>query len=198
MNTLSTIRVMTVAVAMVSLQAHAADFTFSDHISYNTDVVQVSFTVNADASPVQLWSDSWRGGLNFDPTLTLWVKAGNGYSRVGENDDDDSIHSGQGFYDAGLALPALAAGQYLVTLGAAPNYANGVALADGFVLDGSAPILVTQWNQPSYDINANDQKGTQWRLHLTGVESAAVVPEPSSFLMLLAGMGVLMAARRRA
>jgi hypothetical protein len=197
MNASSLLRLAATALPFLALQAQAADFSFSNHITYNTDVVHVAFTLDQDAGNVRLWTDSWQGGLNFDPTLTLWVKQGDAYSLVGDNDDDSSIDHGQGFYDAGLSLTALAAGQYLLTLGAAPNYANGSLLSNGFAFDGSAPILVSAWNQPSYDINANDQKGTFWRLNLSGVDSAAAVPEPSGLALALAGVGVMVAAARR-
>lgn len=191
------IRFAAMALPFLASQAQAADFSFSDHITYNTDVVQVAFTLAHETSEVRLWTDSWQGGFNFDPTLTLWVKQGNGYSLVGENDDDSSIDTAQGFYDSGLSLTALAAGQYLVTLSAAPNYATGALLSDGFAFNGSAPILVSEWNQPSYDINANDQKGTFWRLNMSGVDAASAVPEPSSLALLLAGTGALLVAARR-
>ena len=186
-----------VALALSSLQAQAANFSFDGNIAYSTDVVQVAFTLNAASSQVRLWTDSWTDGLNFDPTLTLWIKDGSGYNLVGDNDDDNTIDPAQGFYDAGLSLATLTAGQYLVTLGAAPNYATGTQLSQGFALDGSTPTLISQWNQPSYDINANDQKGTFWRLSLSGVDSAATVPEPATAALILAGLSAMLLSRRR-
>jgi hypothetical protein len=191
------IRLAATALPLLALQAQAADFSFSGHSTYNTDIVQVRFTLDQDATQVNLWTDSWQSGLNFDPTLTLWAKQGADYVKVAENDDDATVHAGQGFYDSGLALQNLTAGQYLVTLGAAPNYANGSLLSGGFAFDGSTPIQIAQWDQPSYDINANDQKGTFWRLQLSGVDAASAVPEPSSLALLLAGAGVWMSLPRR-
>lgn len=199
MNASYLVRLAAAALPLFALQAKSADFSFSGHLTYNTDVVQVAFTLDLDASHVRLWTDSWQSGLNFDPTLTLWAKQGTGYGLVGDNDDESSLDPGQGFYDSGLSLSALAAGQYLLTLGAAPNYASGSLLSNGFAFDGTAPILIPQWNQPSYDINANDQKGSFWQLNLSGVDSAAAVPEPSGLSLVLAGMGVMLTvARRRA
>lgn len=185
------------ALALSSLQAKAANFSFDGDLAYNTDVVQVAFTLNAASSQVRLWTDSWTEGLNFDPTLTLWIQDGSGYTLVGDNDDDHTIDSAQGFYDAGLSLATLMEGQYLVTLGAAPNYANGAQLSQGFALDGSTPTLISQWMQPSHDINANDQKGTFWRLNLSGVDTATTVPEPATAALILAGLSAMLLSRRR-
>ncbi|MDO9002189.1 MAG: DVUA0089 family protein [Aquabacterium sp.] len=185
------------ALALSSLQAQAANFSFDGDLAYNTDVVQVAFTLNAASSQVRLWTDSWTDGLNFDPTLTLWIKDGSGYNLVGDNDDDHTIGPAQGFYDAGLSLATLMAGQYLVTLGAAPNYANGTQLSQGFALDGSTPTLISQWMQPSYNVNANDQKGTFWRLNLSGVDTATTVPEPATAALILAGLSAMLLSRRR-
>lgn len=197
MKAIHPIRTAASMLALFALQVQAADFTFSDHIQYNTDLVQVAFTLDHDAANVRLWTDSWQSGLNFDPTMTVWMRHGADYELVSSNDDDASIDASQGFYDAGLALQAMPAGQYLVTLSAAPNYANGTTLAAGFAFDGTAPILVSAWNQPSYDVNANDQKGTFWRLSLSGVDAASAVPEPSALALLLAGIGVMVARARR-
>lgn len=185
------------ALALSSLQAQAANFSFDGDIAYNTDVVQVAFTLNAASDQVRLWTDSWTEGLNFDPTLTLWIKDGSGYNLVGDNDDDNTIDPAQGFYDAGLSLATLTAGQYLVTLGAAPNYAIGTLLSQGFALDGSTPTLISQWMQPSYNVNANDQKGTFWRLNLSGVDTATTVPEPATSALILAGLSAVLLSRRR-
>ena len=199
MQTLSFVRPAAIATALafIGLHAQAANFNFEGDIAYNTDVVKVAFTLHSDSSPVRLWTDSWTQGLNFDPTLTLWIKEGAGYSLVAANDDDNTIDPTQGFYDAGLSLAPLTAGQYLVTLGAAPNDANGAQLSQGFALDGSTPTLISQWNQPSYDINANDQKGTFWRLNLSGVDTAATVPEPATAAFILAGLSAMLLSRRR-
>ena len=85
MNASYLVRLAAAALPLFALQAKAADFSFSGHLTYNTDVVQVAFTLDLDASHVRLWTDSWQSGLNFDPTLTLWAKQGTGYSLVGDN-----------------------------------------------------------------------------------------------------------------
>jgi len=171
-----------------SLPAMAADFTFSGQISFHNDVVQIDFSLAEAAANVRLWTDSWQGGLNFDPAAALWQAAGSDFSLLAEVDDDDGIAAGQGFYDTGFMLPTLAAGSYRVTLVAAFNAANGNLLSQGFSYGSETPILLTDWNQPSYDPNANDQKGGFWRLNLSGVSQASVVPEPAAWQMLLLGL----------
>ena len=186
------------AAAAFSLPALAADFTVSGQISFHNDVVLVDFSLAGAATNVRLWTDSWQGGLNFDPAAALWLAAGNDFSLLAEVDDDDTVAAGQGFFDAGFVLPTLAAGNYRVTLVAAFNAANGTLLSQGFSYGSETPILLTEWNQPSYDPNANDQKGGFWRLNLNGVDSVTVVPEPASALLLALGLMGLIGLTRTA
>lgn len=186
-------------VGMTSLSAQAADFNFSGQIVYNTDVVQIDFTL-ASAGDVTLWTDSWQSGLNFDPVLGLFGGANQALLQV--IDDNDGTIANAGYYDSGAVLSQLAAGTYRLTLGAAANDAVGPLLANGFALDGTTPIKLVDWNQPSYDMNANDQKGGLWQLHLSGaaVQQAAVVPEPGIWALMFGGLlalGVLRARQSR-
>ncbi len=185
---------------LAALPAAAADFSFSGQIRFHNDVVQIDFSLAAPATNVRIWTDSWLGGLNFDPAAALWRASGSDFGLLAEVDDDDTVAPGQGFYDTGFVLPTLAAGQYRISLVAAFNGANGSLLSQGFRYDSQSPILLTEWNQPSYDPNANNQKGGFWRLNLTGVTQASVVPEPASGVMTLLGLGLLaaIATRRRA
>jgi hypothetical protein len=181
-----------------TVPAAAADFSLSGEISFHNDVVQVDFSLAAPATNVRIWTDSWLNGLNFDPAAALWRASGGDFTRLAEVDDDDTIGPGQGFYDTGFLLPTLAAGNYRVTVVAAFNAANGNLLSQGFSYGSQTPILLTQWNQPSYDPNANDQKGGFWRLNLSGVTQATVVPEPAAWQLLGLGLAALLAGRARA
>nr|WP_316639755.1 DVUA0089 family protein [uncultured Roseateles sp.] len=185
------------ALTLAALSAQAADFAFAGQAGYNTDLVQVSFSLDADSAGVMVWTDSWKSGLNFDPVVAVWAKTAGGYTLLSEVDDDDSIGAGQGAFDAGLQFGALAAGQYRVTLAAAPNYARGGTLAAGFAFDGQTPVALADWTQPSNNPNTNDQKGGYWSLHLSGVSQAAAVPEPSSWALLVAGLALCLPAVRR-
>lgn len=188
------------AVAAAALLAasltQAADFTSSGTIQNHNDIVEIDFSLSANGD-VKIWSDSWQSGLNFDPTAALWTRSGGDYALVSAVDDDDTIAPGQGFYDTGFSLPGLAAGDYRVTLGASLNAANGTLLSQGFLYDSEAPIPLSVWNQPSYDPNANDQKGGFWRLNFSGVDSVTAVPEPSTWAMVAIGLAALGAVARR-
>lgn len=183
---------LALAGALAAPAAQAADLVFDGQLAFHNSLVQIDFTLDATAS-VQLWTDSWQSGLNFDPQLTLW-QAG---QLLAANDDADPLGAGQGYYDAALAL-TLDAGSYRVVLHAAGNDAVGSTLAAGFSLAGEAPLPLADWTQPSSDLNAGDQKGSFWQLHLDNVTQAAAVPEPASVALMLAGLlAVATAARRR-
>lgn len=178
-----------------SLAAQAADFNFSGQLVYQKDVVQFDFSL-ANAGTVSIWTDSWQSGLNFDPQLALFD--GNHALQLVFSDGGDSVSASAGYFDDGQVFSLLAAGQYRLTLSTFSNAPNGPDLANGFSYDSAAPIALADWNQPGYDINANDQKGGAWRVHLSGVQQAAVVPEPASAALLLAGLlGVAGVARCR-
>jgi hypothetical protein len=192
---------LSAALALGAANSQAADFNFTGNLFNNTDRVEVLFDL-ASAGNVRLWTDSWSAGLNFDPISTLWVQAGNDFTFVQEVDDSDPpIAIGQGFYDTGHAIDGLAAGRYRLSVGPSflEPFAKGNLYSQGFTQDGTMPTPIAQWNQPSYDANNNDQKGTFYSIHLSGVDSASVtaVPEPEAFAMLLAGLCLVGAVARR-
>lgn len=187
-------RCVPVALACACGAASAADFTFSGNIKFNTDVVRIDFTLNTDATDVRVWTDSFADGANFDPITAVWSLPSG--AKVGENDDDEDIAPGQTYYDSGLVFASLPAGNYAFTIAAFDNFASD-NLNDPFAFAGQTPVLIADWCQPASD-NCLDQKGTFWRVNLSGVDAALPVPEPSAWLLMLAGLGAVgVGARRR-
>lgn len=186
-----------VALAGVAFVSQAANVARIGNLVYNTDVVRIDFSVGVP-SAVTLWTDSWQAGLNFDPTLALF-DAGFSLVTIGDDTADPAaLLPGQGGFDSQIHFHALAPGDYHLALSASGNDALGPFLSSGFSLTGTTPILISDWNQPSYDINANDQKGSFWQVHLDGVGSVvAPVPEPSEIVLMLTGLVFMGGALRR-
>jgi hypothetical protein len=186
-----------IAIAVASFAAttvQAADLSLSGQAVNHNDKIVIDFQVAA-GSTVSLWTDSWQSGLNFDPQLFV---ASGGVIVHADDDGGSYVNAGAGFFDAGLQFTAATAGSYRLVLNAASNDRLGATLSQGFSYDGDAPIALASWNQPSYDVNANDQKGGFWRLNLSGVEQAAVVPEPGRIGLMLAGLlSIALVVRQR-
>lgn len=187
----------TSALALLSLtQAQAADFNFTGNIATHKDVVTIDFSLATNATNVKVWTDSFMDAVNFDPITAVWVQNGSVWNLVGENDDDDTIAAGQTYFDSGLTFAALDAGNYRFTIATYNNFANGATLSEGFQLDNEAPIPLAIWDQPANHVNM----GTFYSVNLTGVDSAVnttPVPEPETYAMLLAGLGLVGAIARR-
>lgn len=168
--------------------AQAADFSFSGQLALNTDLARVDFTIDSTTS-VNLWTDSYRDELNFDPLVAVFNASG---ELVAFNDDAELLRATQSGFDAGLESITLAAGQYTAYVGAsfvtdAP--ALGASFAQVFDFSGVTPTPIAEWDQPSYSLNVPfSQKGNAWSLHVDGVSMAAAVPEPTSYALMLAGL----------
>ena len=168
-----------------TVTSQAATFTFSGNIANHNDIVRVDFTLANNATNVRVWTDSFLAtgptqtgpGTNFDPITALWnTDTG---ARLGENDDNSSIASGQTYYDSGFSLASLAAGNYFFTMATFANFANGNNISNGFAYDNQTPIAIADFNQPA---NAGNLRGSFWRINLDGVDGAVgpVNPNPSA------------------
>ncbi|GAA4497316.1 DVUA0089 family protein [Pseudaeromonas paramecii] len=172
--------------AMTGTLAQASVLDFSGTLSSDKDVAQISFTALEDLSNVLLWTDSYSSGTNLDPVLTLWSQLGDDWQQVAYNDDNSSIASGQTSWDSGLSLSSLSAGNYLLTLSAFPNFANGNLLSQGYNYDSQTS---TSWT-----LNGTPY----WQAHISAEGAiTAAVPEPETYALGLLGLGALLLQRRR-
>jgi hypothetical protein len=183
--------VMGTVLALAAAASNAATFSFAGDIATQKDVVIIPFSLDADATNVKVWTDSYLGGTNFDPITAVWQ--GNG-TLIAQNDDDPNIAPGQTVFDSGLTFATLAKGSYFFTIATYNNFAKGTNMSDGFRFDADAAVPLQSWCQPS----SHCGMGTHFSVHLDGVDGAsAPVPEPSTYAMLLAGLAIVPAVARR-
>jgi hypothetical protein len=153
---------------------HSASYTYDGNLLAHNDVARIALTLQSDLTNVEIWTDSYNGGVNFDPYVTLWMlnDAGTDYTFV---DDSDDIQTEAELLDSKLAFEKLMAGEYIITVTAvingSPNAPNWNLLSDGFVKDSEKPIDF---------INISERNnGSYYRLNITGTEATPPNPEPS-------------------
>jgi len=161
--------------ATVGASAQAAHLSFTGNLAGDNDVQLFTFSLAADSN-VTLRSFSYDGGVNaagsligaggFDPVIALLAGTGNAAILIGGDDD-----GGPGL-DALLLTPLLA-GTYTVALSQNANFANGPTLGDGFLGAG----------KPGFD-----GRSSAWALDIVDVDSAAAIPEPTTFALTLLGL----------
>jgi hypothetical protein len=181
--------VLLATLVTAALPAAAADFDFSGTFTYQTDVLVVPFSLDS-AGTVTLFTDSFLDGKNFDPSLSLYDSSGRS---VALDDDSGGYHGVGTAYDAYISRE-LVAGDYFLGLGVSPSFPH-INVAD--VAAYTSQIV------PKYSITS----GLDFSLHLQGVGSVGslsysagvtAVPEPETYAMLLAGLGLMgLAAKRR-
>jgi hypothetical protein len=192
-----------IAIGLISGSASAANFSFIGNLNQDDSVQEFNFEVEGVAREVTLRTWSFAGGTNaegqviknggFDPVVSLFNSSTG--ARVSFNDDSGLVIDplAGAAWDSFLATN-LSAGNYTATVTQFQSFPAGSSLADGFT--GSAAG------------NFNSRT-SQWALDVSNVENATVgatyisevppIPEPDSFAMLLAGLGLLgfMAKRKR-
>lgn len=167
---------------LLSFALPASADTVSGTIVNHNDVVQIPITV-ATETDITIFTNSFASG-GFDPILTLWY----GGILIGENDDAPTpVHPSQAYLDSALQLAGLAPGSYLLTVTSFNNFANGNLLSEGFRHDGAEPTPIEQWWT---------QGGGHYNVHWT-FGPVSSIPEPSSVMMLFAGLCIAAFARRR-
>lgn len=165
--------------------AQANVLAFSGTLISDKDVAQIRFTALEELGNLILWTDSYSGGANMDPVLTLWSQLGDDWQKVADNDDNSSLVSGQTAWDSGISLSSLSAGNYLLTLSAYPNFANGDLWSQGYHYDS---LTSTGWT-----LNGTPY----WQAHISAEGAIAAVPEPETYALGLLGLGALLLQRRR-
>ncbi len=204
-------------VAVFLPPANAANFSFEG--SFNSDDDLRVFTLNVAApSTVTFLTLSYGGGVNadgaaiagggFDPILSLFTGANDpGGTQLASNNDgtcpplnNDAVTGA--CWDSLIEI-ALGPGLYTLVLSQSDNVALGPALGDGFLRAGQGNFTGPAFlGVPGSFIDANpSQRDSRWAVDILNAESAAVVPEPAT-PMLVSGCAVVFAAisrsRRRA
>jgi hypothetical protein len=194
-----------IAMSLISGSANATDFSLAGNFKHRNEVQELNFTVVGTAKEVVLRTWSFAGGTNaegavvehggFDPMVTLFDASG---VRIGFSDDGGTLSacdpvSGH-TWDPFLAS-LLSPGSYTATVTQYSSFPRGL-LTDGF--QGTGPA----------GFNGRD---SHWALDVLNVDSASLgasyispmpspvssVPEPESYALLLAGLGLVSYAARR-
>jgi hypothetical protein len=184
-----------IALSLISGNAAASDFSFVGNFKHDDEVQEFKFAVAGAAKEVVLRTWSFAGGTNaegaavehhgFDPMVTLFDAAG---VRVGFSDDGGVLSApdpaGGHTWDAYLAQ-LLLPGSYTATVTQYSSF-PGSLLTDSFEGSGRTGF------------NGRD---SHWALDVLNVDSASIgasylspvpsVPEPESYALLLAGLGLV-------
>ena len=155
--------------------SQAWTFDFAGPLNDGNDVIWGAFTLDTDYEEVKLFAVGYADSPSnpLDPFLALWSSD---KLLIAANDDrTDNIR------DSLIVTKTLTAGEYYFSLSRYPNLNIDDDRASGFYNDGKTYAV----------------PGANWTLHIEGVVTASV-PEPETYAMLLAGLGIIgVVARRR-
>lgn len=164
---------LAIGAALCAAPSASAD-TLGGQLQYHNQVIYQAVTVE-NMQGLAVWTDSnFFGG--FDPILAVWNGSG---SLIGIS-DDAPLNSQAGAFDASILIPVLEAGTYTIGLSLYGNFPSG-SLGDGYWYDADAPVAVQN--------SGCDAVCASYRMHwVTG--NTLPVPEPATYAMLLAGVGI--------
>jgi hypothetical protein len=190
-----------IALGLVTGSANASDFSFTGKFDHDDQVQEFNLTVAEAAADVTLRTWSYAGGTNaqgtviarggFDPIVSLFNASTGAQIAVVDDgvfptvpQDPDTGNASDSFL-----MENLPAGNYTATLTQFDSFPLG-SLADGF--SGSGHV----------DFASRD---SYWALDVLNVDSASLgasyvspIPEPESYALLLAGLGLItLVAMRR-
>ena len=185
--------ILAVGLFSAAAAVQAATIEYTGTLSNGTDIGQGWFEVNNafDNSGVTLFTDYFNTGVitptsNFDPFLAVWNAQGD---LIAFNDNINNLN-----WNSSIDLGVVADGKYYFTISNSPyapvcmgNIAS-CNFSQGF--DMYQPVA-GNWDdfRPG---NHNVGYGGDWSVTVTGV-----VPEPETWAMLLAGLGMVGAVARR-
>ena len=194
-----------IAMSLISGSANATDFSFAGNFEHRNEVQEFNFAVAGTPKEVVMRTWSFAGGINaegavvehggFDPMVTLFDASG---VRIGFSDDGGTLSARDpvsGHTWDPFLVSLLSPGSYTATVTQFSNFPRGL-LTDGF--QGTGPA----------GFNGRD---SHWALDVLNVESASLgasyisprpspvssVPEPESYALLLAGLGLVSYVARR-
>lgn len=202
------------AALAVAAPAAAADFAFTGTFGGFQGCAFFGFTLT-EAAPVTLRTLSFAGGTNaagatipgggFDPVITLYGLPGGAF--IAQDDDGSPVEDAEGFSRDALLTRTLAAGRYRVALTGYPNATSPdpqplmPPLSAGFEY-GCLPASASgDWfnpgDLPHYAIDVLNVAHASRYVPQNLANSRTYVPEPASWLLLVAGFGLAGTAMRR-
>jgi hypothetical protein len=146
--------------ALSTLALFAQAQTFDGHIAFHNDVAYHSITITRPGSNLNVWTDSYINGANFDPIVSVW----HNNVKLAQNDDNPTIDpANQTRYDSGIQLRNLAVGTYVFTVSAYANFPVG--LFGHFAYDAQTPIPLDNWCEPASHCDMAKHYSLHWAVY---------------------------------